>query len=197
MGNSCCGRGRSVRRSGRPVVAGVLSCPRRGGCGTADRERGEADREHRTRAQPGAAVGWRADRPGPRVGPGLEQGVLGEGHVAQGQDPGEQAARSAVSSPPLAIAAISSSSSITTSVGLDAALVHESTSDDSRRRRASMPNRMAGIPIIEFSTCNSSCDRTQNDLRLRGRFYWGSAQACYEDKPGTRRNRHNRPVGTL
>src|SRR5215469_12297381 len=62
------------------------------GAGTADGEQEQAAREDRAGADPCAAVGGRADRPGPRGGPGFEQGVLAEEHVSHGERPGEQAA---------------------------------------------------------------------------------------------------------
>src|SRR5215831_3363408 len=62
------------------------------GAETADGEQQQADREDRAGADPGAAVGGRADRPGRRGGPGFEQGVLAEGHISHEERPGEQAA---------------------------------------------------------------------------------------------------------
>src|SRR5206468_4138594 len=62
------------------------------GAGTPDGEQQQAGREDRAGADPGAAIGGRADRPGPRGGPGFEQRVLAERHVSHGERPGEQAA---------------------------------------------------------------------------------------------------------
>src|SRR5215469_14761856 len=52
------------------------------GAGTADGEQQQAGREDQGRADPGAAVGGRADRPGSRGGPGFEQAYYHKRHVS-------------------------------------------------------------------------------------------------------------------
>ena len=74
------------------VPPGRLAVVAEAGAGAADGEQEQAGREDRAGADPGAAVGWGADRPGPRGGPALEKGVLAERHVSDGERPGEQAA---------------------------------------------------------------------------------------------------------
>ena len=58
----------------------------------ADGEQEQADRVHHARGDPRAAVGRRADRPGPRSTPGFEERVLAERHVAHGERPRQQTA---------------------------------------------------------------------------------------------------------
>src|SRR5580658_6260677 len=84
------------RPTGTPVPepgpALPLSVVGEASAGAADGEHDQADREDHARSGPRAAVGWGADRPGPRGGPAFQQRVLAERHVAQGERPGQQAA---------------------------------------------------------------------------------------------------------